>query len=442
MRAAALLVMLGACSFDFGFDGTRYRCGADGRCPPGQVCVAGVCEASPDASGDGGGDPDGGMTIACGDLTLLQDTFDTAGTGPYWNSFADSGATIAESGGQLVIDLNSNADAYAGYMSTYFYDLHGGAIETSVAEVLGSNTILEVRNHLGNVAQLVHQEGEIQAVTHNAPGAGTHASRAWLAAEQYWRIREDAGDLVWEVSTDRASWSELHREPLPWDVSHVRGVVAGGGAAVSPSRARFDDVNPGAPASPYCPLAQLQDDFAAAPLGPLWEPYSEAGCTITETGGDLALTYTSGTGNVFCGMTSLHVWDLATGDGIVVDSMGLPTIPSFVTYVQLAVPGTGGLTRVETTLDDTSFEFRLYVNDTITDSRSMTLDRTMHRYWRMRGESQTAIFETSPDRAAWTERWRIDAPFALTPVEVNIGAGHYDTIAVPLTVTLPGINAD
>jgi hypothetical protein len=55
-----------------------------------------------------------------------------------------------------------------------------------------------------------------------------------------------------------------------------------------------------------------------------------------------------------------------------------------------------------------------------------------------------AIFETSPDRSpnSWTERWRVNTPFLLSPVEVSFGAGHYNTVTVPLMVTIPGINAD
>jgi hypothetical protein len=443
LALAIAAVALTACSFDFGFGGTRYRCGNGERCPAGQVCVAGVCETDPDAGTDGGGgDIDADVSGPCGNLTLLQDTFDAAGAGAYWYSYADTGATVGESGGQLVIDVTGGADAFAGYNSSHLYDLHGGWIDVHVTEVLASNTILEVRNHLGNVAQLVHEDGNLRAGIYNVAGEGTLTQRPWNPSEVYWRIGEDGGDMVWAVSTDRVAWTELHRRALPFDVAHVRGIVGGGGLAATTSRARFADVNAGPPNALYCPAQQLVDDFAAAPLEPQLEAYAETGCTVAETGGALTFSYTSGTGNIFCGVTTLHMWDLSRADGIVVDSSGLPSIANFVSYVQLTLPGTGGRTRLETTLENGSLEYRLYVSDTIMDRRTYTLDRTMHRYWRTRGMGTTAIFETSPDRTAWTERWRVDAPFALSPVELNIGAGHYDTITVPLTATVPGINAD
>jgi hypothetical protein len=444
LRTLAVMTALAptACSFDFGYGGTRYRCGLGDTCPPGFMCVGGFCEQALDAPGGDGGGGDGSVSGVCGNLSLLRDDFEVAGRGPFFNQFTDPGATLTETGGQLVLDFAAGTNTYAGYNSSHFYDLHSGWLETSVAEVLSDDTILEVRNHLGNTAQLVHEAGDIYAGIFNVSGQGTLAQRAWNPAEKFWRIREDQGDMVWELSTDRATWSILHRRALPFDVSHVRGVVGGGGQFTAASRARFDDVNLPAANALFCPLEQLVDDFAAAPLGPNFEPYTNAGCTVAETGGNLTFTYTNGTGNIFCGITSMHYFDLSRGTGIVVDSMGLPAIANFVTYVQLSIPGGGGSTQLETTLENTSIEFRLYTSGTIADRRQVTYDRTAHRYWRTRGEGATAIFETSPDRAAWTERWRVTTPFALSPVDLNIGAGHYANVTVPLSATISGVNAN
>jgi hypothetical protein len=223
MRAlgfALALAGLGACSFDFGFGGTRYQCGTGERCPDGQTCVGGFCEAS----SDGGADPDAAPAAACGNLTLLQDTFDVAGVGAYWYDFADTGAGIGESGGQLVININANVNAYAGYIGRFLFDLHGAWYEGEVSAVFptGSNTILEVRNYLGNVIQLVHQDGMIAAATYNAPGATTYLERPWNPAERFWRIGEEGGDLVWQLSTDGDTWTDLNRRAPPFDISHVR----------------------------------------------------------------------------------------------------------------------------------------------------------------------------------------------------------------------------
>jgi hypothetical protein len=375
-----------------------------------------------------------------GNLTLLRDGFDTVAPEPYFRSWNDIGTSVTESGGQLVLDIDSNVDGYAGYQSAYFYDLRGGSIDTSVAEVAGSQTILEVRNHLGNAAEIVQEGNEILATLQNVAGAGQLATRTWDPAERYWRISEEDGDMVWAVSSDRESWTELHRMPLPFDVAHVQAVLSAGGASGSPSQARFDDVNASPPDGGLCAAETLHDDFAAAPLRPPWEPYTAPGCTAAEADGDLVLTYNTGIGNLFCGLSSLHLYDMSRGDGITVDGSGFPAIANFVSYIQLSLPGTSARNGIETTLDDNALEYRLWVNGAITDQSTLVMNPTLHHYWRMRGEGQTAIFETS-DGTGFIERWRVSAPFPLTEVALDLGAGRYDTVAVPLTVRLPGVNA-
>lgn len=439
-----LVACAAACSFDQGFDGTRYRCGDGERCPDGQSCVGGVClPAALDAAVDGTTDgPDGAMPPAsCGGIALLRDSFDGNGVGPYWLDFADTGATVTEAGGHLVVNLPASSTAYAGYRGRFYYDLRGSAITARVAQVGGANNILEVRNQFGNAAQLVYDGADVYAGIFNAPGAGTLAQRPWNPAETFWRIREDAGMIVWELSTDGQSWSELHRRAAPFAIEHVQGVLAAGDSGPAPSVTRFDDVNASAPAALYCPVDQLHDDFAVAPLQPQWEPYWDTGCSIDEVGGALTATYTLGTGNVFCGVTSLHLWDLGRGDGVTVDGAAFPSRQNFVGYVTAGAPG--GSDRLEMTLDGTGFEFRVYVGGTAFATHPLTIDRAQHRYWRMRGAGATAIFETSLDRSAWTERWRVDVPFTLGGLELNIGFGHYGVSpGTPFTVALPGVNAD
>jgi hypothetical protein len=442
----AFLVPASGCAFDFGFDGTRYRCGQGDRCPEGQVCVAGVCALDPDAGGPDGPGGDGAPPSgACGNLSLLQDTFDVAGAGEYWWDFADPGSSIMENGGQLVIDLPANADRYAGYQSAYYYDLHGGWIVAdvnSVAGVTGANTILEVRNAVGAVAQLVHENGAIDANLYNVPPDGSVASRAWNPAERYWRIREDGGQMIWELSTDQETWSELHRRTLPFDVSHVRGVVAAGGNAPAVSQARFDEINPASPSAGFCQADQLVEDFGAPPLSPTWDPYTNPGCTLAETGGALVSDFVAATGDSWCGITAWHLWDFSSGDGLTVDGTGFPSATNFVSYISASTPGSGGSTRIEISLEENQLYFGVFVDDTGVDIRQIPIDRVLHRYWKMRGEGTTVIWETSPDRVDWTERFRSTVPFPTSVMAVNIGAGHYSDLATDLVFSVPGINAD
>jgi len=445
-----LLLALGpACNFDLGFDGTNYQCGEGGRCPDGQSCVAGVCTLAPDAldapGDDGGSSVDAStdaspLPLVCGNLGLLSDTFDVDGPGAFFSAFNDSGATVAEGGGQLVVDINANSGAFAGYRSAFFYDLHSGGLELAVAEVTRDLTILEVRNHLGNSAQLAVQGTDVYAALFNVSGAGTLAQRAWDPTEKYWRIREEGGDMVWELSRDRLTWSTLHRRALPFDVAHVVGLVSGGGDATLPSRARFDDVNLTPSAARFCSADELHDDFATAPLGPTWEPYTSTGCTIVEAGGNLVMAYTAVNNNSFCGLTALHLWNLSSGTGLVIEGAPFPNRNNFVSYFQALKPG-DDRTRVEITLDGNLLEARSYVNEVAVAVATVTNDRVAHRWWRLRGLANAAIMETSPDKITWNELLRTNVSFPLTNVVVNLGAGNYGA-STAVTIMVPGINAD
>jgi len=444
------LALLSACSFDLGFDGTQYQCGSGERCPEGQTCVAGVCTLEIDApAADAAADaidgaPDGGdgsvAPLMCGNLSLLRDTFDVAGSGSTFNAFNDTGATLTESGGELVINLSANSNAYAGYNADYFYDLHGGAFEVQVDEVAAANTIIEVRNHLGNAAQLALDGPDIYAATFNIPSAATLAQEAWNPAEKFWRIRGDGADMVWELSTDGAAWRVLHRRTLPFDVAHVRGAASAGGSAPAASRARFEDVNLNGTAAGFCLGDTLRDDFAATPLSPTWEPYANPQCTINETGGNLVMTYTGTTTSSFCGMQTLHLFDMSRGNGVVIEGAAFPDRNNFVSYFQANPPGDAE-TRVELTVDGTLLEARSYLNGTQTGVRTVTNNRTTHRYYRLRGDGSTALFETSPDRTTWTELHRVTVAWDMSVAEINIGAGNYG-LSTAATITLPGVNAD
>jgi hypothetical protein len=104
-------------------------------------------------------------------------------------------------------------------------------------------------------------------------------------------------------------------------------------------------------------------------------------------------------------------------------------------------PENGG-NRFEFELDGATLYMRVMVNDAPTSPMTLTFNRTMHRWWRLRGDGTAAIWETSPDGTTWTERHRATPPFPLTSLGFNIGAGRYGTISTAQTITLPGINAN
>jgi hypothetical protein len=55
VRALVLVALLGACSFEADYTGSKYRCGGNaGGCPPGFACTGGYCEVPGDADAQPG----------------------------------------------------------------------------------------------------------------------------------------------------------------------------------------------------------------------------------------------------------------------------------------------------------------------------------------------------------------------------------------------------
>lgn len=441
--------MLTACSLGGDFGGTRYQCGAGGRCPDGQACIAGFCEVgdsdAPIGTDDGGdgGVGDGGVEArVCGSLSLLSDPFEDGVAPPWFERFEETGVTVTETGGQLVVALAAGTgDAYGGYRSTHYYDLTSGVFETKVGQLGGVHTILEIRDHQDRVVQLTVEGASMFAAVYNVPGAGIRRTIPYDPAHTYWRLRVTGPTLFWETSANRTTWNLLHSELVPFDLRHVRGVLAAGVRIATASQARFDDVNLAVAAGPgYCSASTLVDDFAAAPFEPLWSSYANPGCTISETGGKAVMTFT-GIGSVFCGLVARHLFDLREGE-VVIDSIDLPSRTNFVTYLQVVSPFTSE-SRVEATLDGGTFRAVNRRNGVDGPSVAVPYDRVMRRYWRIRGVGNQLEVGTSPDKVGWTTHLTVTPGFDPAVSVISYGAGHYASVAPTGTVMaqLPGLNA-
>jgi hypothetical protein len=429
-------VLLTACSFGADYGGTGYQCGSGERCPAGQTCVDGYCAS---------GDPidAGGSDEVCGSLSLLRDELDDSQPGPEFESWADPGVTVDESGGQLRITVAPGAgDPYGGYQALHQYDLTEGVFEARVAALGGTNTVVEVANHLQETAQLVWEDDQIAARVFGTADPGQRAQIAYDPTWVFWRIRVSAGVMSWEVSADRTDWIEVHAEAAPFDVTHVRGLLSAGGQGAIASTARFESVNTEAPTSPgFCAGETLTDDFAAAPLSPLWFPYDNGDCNVDETGGALTMTYT-GVGSIFCGIVARHLYDL-TASEVVIDSSGLPIRGNFVSYFQVVSPDNGE-TRFELSNDSGTLYAVNRVNGVENPIVSTTYDPTDHRFWRLRGAATQVEAATAPAAAGpWTVQLTATPGFSLDRIEINVGAGHYATVtpAGAVTATVPGVNA-
>jgi hypothetical protein len=432
-------VVAGGCGFKGDYGGTAYQCGAGERCPDGYMCVDGVCAMG--SSSDGGIDatpgPDSGPR--CGTISLLDDDFGDGVISADWDPFEDTGATVTESGGALRIALAAgSATPYAGIGSDAYYDMRDGAFDVSVAQRGGQTTILEIRDWEGQKAQMVAEGGDLLVAMFDTPSDGIRYTTPYdPVAHRYWRVSADADTMSFEVSANRTSWTLLHAESVALDLAHVEGLLSAGGELAATTTAIFEDVNPTAAPAGFCPAADLADDFAGAPLDPIWQHWNDSGCTVTETGGALQMTFAD-TGNCVTGVQSYHQFDLRESS-FVVDAAGVAGAPNFVAYMQVLVHGAVD-DRLEIARDGSTLRFTQLVNGVIDATDSGTYSATGDRWWRIGGHAGRVHLDTSPDGAAWTTRLDAAAGFDVSRVLLLMAAENYGVIGGPVTVTWADLN--
>jgi hypothetical protein len=146
------------------------------------------------------------------DLCLVDKFEGSAIDVSMWTPYAGSGASVAESNGQFVVTLPSNAKAYAG-ISLLPRALLG--ITTS-AEIVTVPTgavgaTMEVKwSASGSDDYILYREGGTLAVIRHNAGVRTVVGTTFFNAtsHRFWRIRHDAGsNVLWfEVGSDGVTW--------------------------------------------------------------------------------------------------------------------------------------------------------------------------------------------------------------------------------------------
>jgi hypothetical protein len=259
---------------------------------------------------------------------------------------------------------------------------------------------------------------------YNVADDGVRNSIAYDAdAHRYWRIREAAGTTYWETSADRTDWAELHSEANPFPPEHVHGIVSGGGqVSGGPDEVRFERVSPGSPPAGFCAADTLHDDFAATPLRPLWDPWSDADCTVLEVAGDLTFAF-NGTGDSWCGAESFHTFDLRDSD-VVIEVSQAAVDNNYLSYLYVSVPR-DPTTRLEIGMENGGLWLEQDLNDVEQDYEEVAWNATDHRFWRIASENDNVLLSTSPDGATWTHHVTATPLFDLSAVKIVIAAGAW-----------------
>jgi hypothetical protein len=199
------------------------------------------------------------------------------------------------------------------------------------------------------------------------------------------------------------------------DASDDTGTSADAGADASPDV----DASAGADASADAPVSSVRfsDDFADGTLSG-WNPWTNAGCSVSETNGHLELSYV-GTGTAYCGANTQQSFDLTKG-AVSVEVVEAPLVTAFEAYIILF----SGAQRIEMIRNGAGLHMQFLISNQVTASRTVANDATS-RFWRIRRQSGTTFWETSPDATTWTVRHSSTTTVDARTLRVELAAGHY-----------------
>jgi hypothetical protein len=158
-----------------------------------------------------------------------------------------------------------------------------------------------------------------------------------------------------------------------------------------------------------------------------------------ETGGKGVITLAGGTGGAnYAAYVSGNYDATESFAAIQVDAVPNPATSTEAFY-QLVKDGSN---RVEFYYSGGTLAFRKVVAGAATSLASTPYSAVNHKYWQFREAAGTLYFETSPTGAtgSWTAQTSLADPFALTTVQVNIGAGTFQAETSPGTLTFDNFN--
>lgn len=395
LLAAALCAGLGTASCRAPSPATP--CASDEGCPPGYTCLedAKVCarNVAPELPAP-----------ACGSVRAMQDDFaEDAYPCQQWGwPWRDSSVEVSADGEALRIDIPQGAaDSYAGCTSVYHADLHGASFALEVVEPPDPNQPLSA--HFG-VAQ-----GEDVWL-----GFHLQAGTLWLEAEvgdsggqaaidhdpdqhRWLRLREQAGELVYEAAAQLPDWTVLRRLPAPAFGSALKLVLSIGAwdTTSAPSAVLVDNLNlDGELLEPWCPLGTLRDAFDRTELGPGWLIEERDGCAYELVDEQLRLSV-PGQSSYRCSVQAPPAFVLDQA-GIAVEIPGGPVIGAMV---GLVLWDTGGVDLGLAFLGDE-------VTGWISAEHAPELDDSFgapaesHRWLRLRHADEELLFEARPDDSA------------------------------------------
>jgi hypothetical protein len=424
--------------------------GAGGEIGEGGAGGMGGTGGAGGAGGEGGaGGVGGGEPVPCGGTNVLSDDFADGEQGILWYWSNNPSATISEANGQGIVTMPSGSlgSVYAAFQTKRVYDLRNDSVSVEVPQVTNTatsaRTFLTIARDDQNYLELAQEGGSLfcQRIVNGVTLTLCQIPYSAMM-HRHWRIRDEGTTTYWETSSDGASWAMRGQTPTAqlFPLSSVRVDIGSflHGGEVSPGQARFDNVNGGgAPAGKWCPPTALTDDFQDPSPGRSWlRSYTEPGCTLTETGGELVAKLPVNMVG-YCAYIASASYDLTESE-IAVEVPAMVNTASLAdAFLRIESEGVGYLEMVQS---EGTLEFRREIGGMGVTLGAVVYNPMSHRWWRVREKGNTTFYEYSSNGTAWQIGAQEATALDLTAVDIHIGGGTYLGVAAPGEVHFDNVN--
>ncbi len=192
------------------------------------------------------------------------------------------------------------------------------------------------------------------------------------------------------------------------------------------------DPDAAVPASPCNQVTLVADGFATATRGPLWgSSYVNNGATTSQVSSRLRVTLAANqSAAAYAAYATDRLYDL-TASRVVVN---LPQMVNTASHAQAYFKvgkADGGTNLAWFEQENGTLYLRTRTAGVTSAPTTLSYSATQHRYWQFREAAGRLLFETSADGVTFTVRRDVAAPFDLTLVQVELGAGTYQAEASP-----------
>lgn len=408
-------------------------------CPIGGCDYHGRTIADGTAAGvtDGGIDGGGDGIATCGKPGAIIDDFADGVPAYYWRVTTVYYNDVVETGGELV--LTPGGSGPIGYTASAAVDLRDAGVEVEVPTMLAAGTGATASFYAGNRGLelgIAQHDGVLSGFIDRATGGRAGNTVPYdPVMHRWWRIVDSGGRVSIMTSPDGAAWSSLLDATGAAFTASVQIALEAegyGAGSVAFRNLRATERGVAVGAAPWCKAATFVDHFDGDTIDYAWAASANpaGGCDPKFGGGKLHIDQL---GEVCTGqVVSMSLYDLSAS-AVVLDVDPIASVP-YGFGVSLAITDPA---QSRAAISATNSSLCAVVNDY---DYQCPEGYGGQRYWRLRDDAGTLVWDASPDQVDWTPLRSYAGLLDLTRVRITIGTYQSYQAQPRINFASPGLD--